>query len=160
MIETIIGDLLLAPNKYIVHQTNCVSEGKAAGLAYYLFNKFPHADCYKNRSEPSIPGTLDIRGDGLNTRFVVNLMGQYLPGSSWGDTQGDAPEDRKFYFHRCLSRLAKIDNLVSVAFPYKIGCGIAGGDWDWYYNNICKFAEHVKNKQQAEVVIYQRPEDV
>lgn len=160
MVETIIGDLLLSDAKYIVHQTNCVSIGKAAGLAYYLFNKYPHSDCYKDRNKPSIPGTIDIRGDGVNTRLVVNMHAQYLPGGSWDDIQGDAAEDRKFYFHRCLNRLAKVDNLESVAFPYKIGCGIAGGDWNWYLNAINKFAEYVENKQQTKVVIYQRPEDV
>lgn len=158
MVEIITGDLLTAPEKYIVHQTNCVSEGKAAGLAYYLFKAFPHADCYSGRVKPSIPGTIDIRGGGFNGRLVVNLMGQYYPGGSY-DFEGDDAEDRKHYFHRCLNRLAKIDNLESVAFPYCIGCGIAGGDWNWYLNMINKFADFVAKQQGAKVVIYQREED-
>lgn len=163
MIETITGDLLVAPEKYIVHQTNCVSMGRAGGLAYFLFKQFPYADCYSDRAESSVPGTLDIRGDGINDRLVVNLHGQYFPGGPLDDEDGteylDTAYRRQKYFHKALLRLAKVENLESVAFPYCIGCGIAGGDWTWYEGTINNFAKYIKEKQGASTVIYQREED-
>lgn len=159
MIKTITGDLLSATEKYIVHQTNCVSNGGAAGLAYYLFSKFPYANVYNGREEPSSPGTNIISGNGQDQRYIVNLMGQYYPGGiHYADHDNEAA--RKKYFHHALIRLAKVENLESIAFPFKIGCGIAGGNWDWYLGTICNFANFVKETQNTEVVIYQREGDI
>jgi len=36
-------------------------------------------------------------------------------------------------------------NLPPVAFPYKIGCGLAGGNWDIIYRMIQKFSERIPN---------------
>jgi O-acetyl-ADP-ribose deacetylase (regulator of RNase III) len=160
MVQIITGDLLEATEKYIVHQTNCVSQGHAAGLAYYLFRKYPYADVYANRKDPDRPGTCIISGNGEDQRFIVNLMGQYYPGSITTSKDIDNEAARKTYFHHALIRLSKLENLESIAFPYKIGCGIAGGDWEWYYGTIANFADFVNKKQNARVVIYQREGDV
>lgn len=160
MVEIIIGDLLEATEKYIVHQTNCVSQGGAAGLAFYLFKKFPYADVYANREKPDAPGTSIISGNGKDQRYVINLMGQYYPGSFIEDSTNDNEESRKTYFHHALIRLARISDMETVAFPYKIGCGIAGGNWKWYLGTINNFADFVKEKHGTKVVIYQREGDV
>ncbi|HEX4375353.1 MAG TPA: hypothetical protein VHZ50_18755 [Puia sp.] len=160
MIKTIIGDLLEANEKYILHQTNCLSTGFAAGLAYYLFQKFSYADCYSDRTSPSEPGAIDIRGNGIDQRYVVNLMGQYAPGSFHDDFPRDTQAIRQKYFHKALIRLAKIPNLESVAFPYSVGCGIAGGNWQWYLGTIKNFAQYIEESQEATVSIYQREEDL
>ena len=46
---------------------------------------------------------------------------------------------REIWFN---SRLKEIDRLVpeSIAFPYGIGCGLAGGNWENYYNMLINFA--------------------
>ena len=77
MIKTIVGDLLEAKEKYIVHQTNCTSTRGAAGLAYYIYKKFPYSNIYQERDNPYNPGSIIISGDGKDQRYIVNLMGQY-----------------------------------------------------------------------------------
>jgi O-acetyl-ADP-ribose deacetylase (regulator of RNase III) len=135
-----IGDLLTTPEKYIVHQCNCVSKG-AAGLAKKIFTAFPYADCYSDRDTPSEMGTISICGNGLDQRFVINLFGQYSPGLAC--YFGDTSENRKEAFQKALDSIAKIPDLESIAFPYGIGCGLAGGDWKKYEVMIIDFAEKV-----------------
>ena len=149
MIEQVIGDILEAKEKYIVHQCNCVSKGSAAGLAYFIFEKFPWADCYNGRMENSIPGTIQICGDGVE-RYVINLFGQYYPGGSWKEFANDTAKLREEYFACCLGEILKIENLESIAFPYTIGCGIGGGDWEHYLAMLEEFAI----KTEAKVKIY------
>lgn len=156
-ILVITGDLLNATEKYILHQTNCISQGAAAGIARAIFDKYPYADCYSNRKERSIPGTFDIMGNGLDQRFVINLHSQKYPGGP--NIDSDNQEARQKYFYRGLLRLAKVENLESIAINWKIGCGIAGGNWDYYLGTLTNFAKYIKEKQNAEVVIYRREGD-
>lgn len=162
MIKNITGDLLEAKEKYIVHQTNCVSQGGAAGLAYYLFKKFTYANVYESRKTPDVPGTIIISGSGedVGERYIVNLMGQLYPGGFENEFPEDSEITRRKFFHQGLIRLAKVPNLESVAFPFKIGCGIAGGNWEWYLGTITNFAKYIFDNQGAKTVIYQREGDV
>jgi O-acetyl-ADP-ribose deacetylase (regulator of RNase III) len=162
MIEIITGDLLDATEKYILHQTNCLSDSDAAGVARLIFNKYPHSDCYSDRVTNSKPGTIDVRGDGLNQRYVINLHGQYYPGGVGGnsDSELDGTFARQKYFYLGLLRVAKIENLESIAMPYKVGCGIAGGNWEYYLGVLKNFAKYVGDTQGASVVIYRREGDL
>jgi O-acetyl-ADP-ribose deacetylase (regulator of RNase III) len=166
MIEIITGDLLTAPEQYIVHQTNCVTTS-GAGLAYYLFNKFPYADVYATRSKEDCnvntlrdkPGSIIVSGDGQDQRYVINLMGQLYPGGSWDDMPEDNEEMRHKFFYNGLLRIAKLKDLKSIAFPWKIGCGIAGGNWEYYYGVLENFTKYVQEQKGTKVVIYRRPGD-
>lgn len=159
MIEIIAGDLLEASEQYIVHQTNCLSDGGAAGVARLIFNKYPYADCYSDRTANSKPGTIDIRGNGLDQRYVINLHGQYYPGGVYDDnSELDGNIARQKYFYKGLLQISKLENLKSIAFPAGIGCGIAGGDWEYYKGVLTNFAKFVFEKQQTKVAIYCLPE--
>jgi O-acetyl-ADP-ribose deacetylase (regulator of RNase III) len=59
-------------------------------------------------------------------------------------------EQRLKWFQQCLYNMLKIPNLKSVAFPYKIGCGMAGGYWTLYKQELQKFA----SQTSCAVVIY------
>ena len=159
MIEIITGDLLEAKEKYIIHQTNCFSTGSAAGIARAIFDKYPYANCYSDRKEVSKPGSIDIRGDGIDKRYIINLHGQLYPGSPKYSMSIDNEKARKDYFYQGLLRVAKIKDLESIAFPYRIGCGIAGGNWKLYLKMINNFANYVETKS-VKVVMYQREQDV
>lgn len=156
MVKTIIGDLLEAKEQYIAHQCNCVSKG-SAGLAYFLFKQFPYANIYQMRTSHSIPGTIHIAGDGIDNRYVINMFSQYYPGHYFDYYTNDNYDIRKHYFYKCLTNIANISNINSIAFPYKIGCGIAGGDWEDYLKMINDFAD---NNTNIAVVIYQRESDL
>lgn len=160
MIAKIIdGDLFLTDAKYIVHQCNCVT-WRAAHLSAEVFKRYPYANIYAPRqptdSEPAKqdePGTIIVKGDGQDQRYVINLLGQFYPGRPrYSESAKDGFEARKRYFFEGLKKIAEIPDLKSIAFPWGIGCGAAGGDWNFYHKLINRFAKHVENK--ASVTIY------
>ncbi len=139
------GDLLQAKEQYIAHQCNCISI-HAAGLAAQLFGRHPKADDYAKRMKPSARlqvvrckgidrlGTIKVHAvrnapyDG-----VINMMAQYYPGPVERAYRGkDLASDRHVAFRQCLEAIAKIPAIRSVAFPHRLGCGLAGGDWTAY----------------------------
>ena len=146
-IEIIEGtNLFDADTKYIVHQCNCVTS-TAAHLAKDMFEKFPYSNVYENRIKDDEPGTIKIMGDGLEQRYVISMFGQYYPGKSkYPNSPKDGFGQRELYFALCLNQIRKIENLESIGFPYKIGCGAAGGNWNIYFNLLKMFANKVDAK--------------
>lgn len=144
------GDLLYSDAQYICHQCNCVSN-TSSGLAAAIFKKFPWADIYTDRVERDIPGTISVQGNGDDQRFVLSIFGQYYPGVN--DYSNDNLEMRQRYFYQALGLVLDMD-IQSIAFPWKIGCGLAGGDWDgWYEPVLDKFAGKMKDRG-AETYVY------
>lgn len=151
MIEIINADITTASEKYILHQTNCVSN-YAAGVAKAIFDKFPYANCYKNRKDSDIPGSIIVCG-GKGKKNIINLMGQYYPG--YPNDGNDNYLKRKDYFLSGLNKIEMIENLESIAIPFLIGCGLAGGDWAVYSKMIHDFTDRVAGR--AKVRLYQWP---
>lgn len=147
------GSLLDCKEKYICHQVNSVSKS-AGGLAFSLFQKFPYSDIYTNRLRNDVPGNIIIKGNGVDQRFVINMVGQYYPGISTANSVLDNFENRERYFKLCLDKISKINNLESIAFPYFIGCGLAGGDWNNYLAMLETFANNVYKSQNTIVKLY------
>jgi O-acetyl-ADP-ribose deacetylase (regulator of RNase III) len=134
----ISGDLLESNVQYIAHQCNCVTNyGK--GLSATLFRRFPWADTYSNRCEPSKPGTIEVFGNGNAQRFVINMYAQYNPGKPRGPH--DTAQIRRQWFADCLEQINSLPELREVAFPYLIGCGLAGGDWSMYSQMLNDWAK-------------------
>jgi|SRR6185369_1222853 hypothetical protein len=159
MIEIVTGDLFDAKEKYLCHQCNCVTN-RAAHLAKDVFARYPYADVYTGRTTHDKPGTIIVKGNGQDQRYVIALLGQYYPGKSkYPNSTLDGILTRQNYFYKCLLRIAQLPNLESVAFPWRIGCGAAGGIWENYLGNITNFANHIESTQGAKVVIYQREGD-
>lgn len=130
-ITYIKGDLLTF-NGLIVHQTNCTTRG-SRGLATYIFDKIPEANVYTPEYDRK-PGTIIVK------KNVVALFGQRLPNKP---SKYESYEQRKVWFQSGLNELTKYmhdNNINEVAFPYLIGCGLAGGIWSEYENMIEKFA--------------------
>ena len=139
-VQEVQGDLLSHPAEYLCHQCNCVTTN-ASGLAKAVFKKFPCADIYSDRVEPDEPGKIIVCGDGKTERYIVNLLAQYYPGKA--KYANDSPEKRLKWFSDCLSKLESLDG-KSYAFPNRIGCGLAGGDWEKYRQKLNEFAGRVK----------------
>lgn len=157
-VEIIEGNLLDSPAKYIAHQTNCISR-RSAHLAAAVFDEFPYADIYSCRTKGQIdkPGTIVVRGNGDDERYVINMLGQVYPGrSKFAHCPRDGAKARQGHFFNCLKEIASIPELGTIAFPFKIGCGAAGGSWPLYHHLIKKFAKHIEGK--AEAVIVRLPE--
>ena len=62
---------------------------------------------------------------------------------------------REEWFRYCLGLIDKVDGVKSVALPWQIGCGLAGGDWIVYEKMIRDWAE---NHPDVLVAIYKLEE--
>jgi O-acetyl-ADP-ribose deacetylase (regulator of RNase III) len=146
------GDITAATEEYIVHQCNCQSTS-GAGLAATIIKTFPYADPYSNRrpnpkspsrclpADESKPGTIQVwrpPEDAPNSPAFIGLYAQYRPGKP---SPQDSKTDREGWFRRCLDLLEKVPGLTSLAMPWKIGCGLGGGDWGVYEGMIREWAE-------------------
>lgn len=139
-IEIINGDICNSDTQYIAHQCNCVTNhGK--GLSKTIFNKYPYSDIYGIRNNyTDIPGTIIVLGDGINNRYVINMMSQFYPGKArYGN---DTIVKRREWFWKCLYKISQIQEIESISFPYNIGCGLAGGNWNEYFTMIQSFSNY------------------
>lgn len=159
MIEIVTGDLLLSNEQYIAHQCNCLTQ-KSAGTAKAIFDQFPYSNTYADRVDPDVMGTIKILGNGLEQRYIINMFAQYYPGKSkYPNSNIDGIKVREKAFHQCLLRIAKLPGLKSIAFPWRIGCNLGGGNWDHYLGTLTNFAQYVKATQNTQVIIYRRESD-
>ena len=135
IMKTIKCSLLDAPTRYIAHQCNCCSQ-KAKGLAKSIFDKYPDASYPKQMQRN--PGAISVHNDR-----VINCYAQWVPGKP---VQNDTAEMRLDWFHQCLSCITRIPGIQSIAFPYQIGCGLAGGNWDVdYYPLLERFNSYCQS---------------
>ena len=137
------GDLLNASG-VLVHQVNAVTTvGK--GLSAAVFSRWPAADIYQAQT-PREPGQCLITILPVAAVAVANIVGQRLPGKP---KHPETAQMREAWFAEALSALARwlhgipFGTLIPVNFPYGIGCGLAGGDWDHYFKMIEAFAATV-----------------
>jgi hypothetical protein len=116
----------------LVHQCNCVTN-YAKGLAKTVFDLYPDANIYKSRNDYSKPGDINI------ILPIVNLFGQRLPGKP---NKYETKKQRLEWFKICLINLKNNlpENIKTINFPWQIGCGLAGGNWDDYLYEINQFA--------------------
>jgi len=139
----ITSDLLTTDIQYIAHQCNCISK-RSAHLSKSMFEEFPYADVYTGRSMPDKLGTITVRGDGIDDRYVINMFGQFYPGRvKYPKGSKDNSNIRINAFKSCLEEVENIPGLFEIAFPYKIGCGAAGGNWAIYNKMLEDFSERV-----------------
>ena len=153
MVEIIEGNLLESDCKFIVHQVNC-KRAMGRGIAGQIRQKWPEVyEWYctfidQEYASGKVKKSSDLLGKictqhilvpkgGFGTNiFVVNFFSQdeYYPRNKC-HTDYDA-------FRCCCKRLKetikalKPFNPYTIGFPYKIGCGLAGGDWNTVYNII------------------------
>jgi O-acetyl-ADP-ribose deacetylase (regulator of RNase III) len=122
-------------------------------IAASIFEKYPYANIYAERANgrKDTPGQIIIRGgDGGDKRYIINLLGQYYPGKA--KYSNDSYTLRAEWFRLCLDQIYNIHDLESVAFPWRIGCGASGGDWNLYKKMIDDLA--VRLNGRAKVYIY------
>ncbi len=149
IIKIIEGNLLDSSETVICQQCNCVTM-IPHGLSEQISKKYPWANVYSQRkmktrnctSEPSVPGTIQatVSPEASSTEKVIHMFGQFLPGKPYIFTKyyqhlkeiKDGPNDRTNYFKMCIKELDTLKLDSSVAMPYKIGCGLAGGNWEIY----------------------------
>lgn len=129
-IKIIDGDLFSASARYICHQVNC--QGRmGSGIAKVIREKFPEAfqkykeECKKSACLGHVQYVLS------NGKIIINMFAQDRYGYDGARyTDYDA-------FMNCLSEIkSAVPNGATIAMPYKIGCGLGGGDWNIVYGLI------------------------
>lgn len=130
MIEIIYGNLLESNAHYICHQVNCLGV-MGAGVAKQIKAKYPQVFfeyqvlCDRHKDNPArLLGSAQImRPSPMTTEpLICNLFGQVGYGCR---KQTDLPALRK-----ACERVASLAREgEAIAMPYRIGCGLAGGDW-------------------------------
>jgi len=147
MATIIQGDIFQSDvNIAIAHQVNCVTRG-AKGIARKIFLHHPYSNVYEETTRQC--GNIEIRGDlSKGQRVIIAMFAQYYPGKP---CPKDTYEERKEWFEECLEAISELRSDYDIAFPWCIGCGLAGGEWKDYHQMIDIFASSYKKK----VYIYQ-----
>lgn len=156
MIEYKIGNIVDCDADVIAHQTNCVTTS-AQGLARTIFTMYPGCDTYSSRMKFSEPGTITVHVVD-EQKIVVNMNAQMYPGKpSYEEIplyKKDGMIDRLVWFRQCLEKILPLftgDHALpghqipkSIAFPAGIGCGLAGGHWPTYRQELEIFEHMLK----------------
>lgn len=137
MIKIVNGDLLQSNLPLIAHQTNCLGV-MGAGIARFIKNKWnivytQYVDICKNfEYSKDLLGKCQICVTGeFLIKFVANLFGEY------SFTESVAPFENRHTDYNALKKallnlkaFCEDEEVTEVGIPYKLGCGLAGGDWD------------------------------
>jgi hypothetical protein len=82
------------------------------------------------------------------TPTVINMFAQWEMGGPgrYNRVRPAPPSDsarvREEWFQQCLHAIMALDRKpASIAFPYEIGCGLAGGNWPRYDAMLVAFAQ-------------------
>jgi O-acetyl-ADP-ribose deacetylase (regulator of RNase III) len=135
MIKIVEGNILEATEDIIGHQVNCQGV-MGAGLAKQIRNKYPFAyECYKSycdeaENKKELMGSIrQVKVD--DGKIIAHIFSQYGYGRNALYTDYTS-------LGKALQHLEiKARNFEeSVALPYGIGCGLAGGDWEVVYSMI------------------------
>jgi O-acetyl-ADP-ribose deacetylase (regulator of RNase III) len=131
-ITIIDGDLFDTKAEFICHQVNCMGR-MGSGVAKQVREKFPKAyRVYSDLCNGTRNGELPFWMLG-KAQFVTNENGITIVNMF---SQGTYGYDGKKYtdynaFRSCLRAICNtVPKDAAIAMPYKIGCGLGGGDWD------------------------------
>jgi len=136
MIKLIYGDILEAKEDIIAHQVNCRGVF-GAGLALQIKKKYPqvfydYKDLTQDLSDEKRKNLLGyIQGVKVEDKMIFNMFGQNYYGRDKQYTDTDA-------LLQCFNTVRKFAELnsLSVAMPYRVGCGLGGAKWSVVDNHL------------------------
>ena len=139
------GDLVKGDYPVFCHQVNCQG-AMNSGIAKQIRTKYPevykvyHYYCGKYEDPSAILGTiLSLKTD--DGRTCVNMFSQNFYGYD-----GKQYTDEEA-FQQCLDSIKRcLPDADTIAFPYKIGCGLGGGNWETIESLLKRFAEESGKK--------------
>lgn len=162
MIKYVTGNILDSEADAILHQVNCQGT-MGAGLAKQIKDCYPHVyekyrtACTKDKFEcralgldkSRLLGKIQIipkqhhseNESNIASQVIVNLFAQEFFGRDRRYTDYDA-------LRSCLRKVNERFAGQTVAIPYFMGCGLAGGSWDIVLEII------VREFQDCNVLIY------
>lgn len=136
--KIVTGNLLDGSYPYIAHQCYAIAGKGGGGLAHAVFAKHPAANAYT--------GVKHDAGSIFLERPVINMFSQKYPG--YANDSDDTPEMRHTWFGQSLQKIGMLYDVgvTSVAFPYMIGCDMAGGYWLEYEDILIRFDNWTKQE--------------
>ena len=138
MIEYRVGDVLNSNEKIVVHGCNCF-HSMGAGIALQVFREAPKAwlaDQMSSLGDRSKMGTY-TSGVANNGTLVINAYTQFDFTRHKVDVEYDMLE--KVIRQICLDFPGE-----TISMP-KIGCGLAGGDWNVVEEILNRISEETGN---------------
>ncbi len=149
-IEFKTGNILDAEETLICQQVN-YQKVMGGGLAKQIKNKWP--EIYKEYCECIDEYSWELMKEiGLyqmiltsDDHLIGNIFGQKFYGNNGVYTDYIALKNSLDHIKRDAESLK-----FSIALPYKIGCGLAGGDW----NIVYKIIQDIFENSEIKVVIY------
>ena len=135
MINIVDGSLLDATEDILCHQVNCQGV-MGSGIALALRNKYPNLyDCYNHfcvycNKVHALGGAQFVEQE--DGHIIANLFGQY----NYGRENIIYTDYTELEVAFVRTREYALANNLSIAMPYKIGCGLANGNWDIVYQII------------------------
>jgi len=121
----ITQDILLVKRGVIAQQMNSLGIA-GAGLAKLTFKQYPGAIYAYRQARPAFGSCMIFQqASGPVLAFLVGQLGY---GNMSRQTNYGALSSALFQLRQTLD--GREFNGLDTFFPYKIGCGLGGGDWD------------------------------
>lgn len=153
MIHHVKGDLLKSDCTFIGHQANC-QRTMGSGIARQIAADLPDmARVDRSDMRASKVKLGNFTYTRIPNGWGFNLYGQLYYGQGL-QTDYKALEKAIDRMLTIVPELARFDLRklpVKVGFPYKIGAGLAGGDWDIIYEIL----ERLSNKHSIDIWLYE-----
>lgn len=125
------GDLLNTTAKLIAHQVNCrgvmgAGVAKAIKLHYpYAYYAYKELCVISDYDATKLLGTVSFTPVDSGDKIIANMFGQDGFGTDRVQTSYPALDS----CFDVLLRYASVGGFQRIAFPFKVGCGLAGGNW-------------------------------
>ena len=152
MIKQIEGNIFDCKEDIICHQTNCQGV-MGHGIALQVKERYPKVYnfykkcCELTKNKKKLLGTV-LYVDTEDGKIIANIFGQLNYGEGLQTNYG-----KMAIAFNSVHDYAKEENL-SVAIPYKIGCGLAHGDW----NIVSKLIENIFDDIDCTIYKFERNE--
>lgn len=145
VIKIIEGNLLESDCTIIGHQTNCIKQMKS-GIAKQIKERYPLAEKMDNEYELQNMerlGTCSYAFIENEERLICNLYGQY---KNERRPEGDTDKEALIKAISSMVQYVKTNpysqKKIKIGLPFKIGCGLGGGNWDEIYEEIRTISEN------------------
>jgi len=124
------GDLLNCEANHIAHCANCFTVF-GAGIAKQIKEQYPEAyeaDLETKKGDRNKLGTFSMAHIPDENKFIYNLYGQYGYGGGVVNLDYSALESSLWSIRDHLEGKQGVD--IILGFPWRIGCVLAGGNFD------------------------------
>ena len=161
IINFIDGNLLDANVDIICHQVNCQCV-MGAGLAKQIKENFSNVyNEYRNlyiktEDKKSLLGCAQfVEVYNKSYKYVVNLFGQLYCGVKLRQTNYEALYIAIETMFESAFKNLYVGNKITIGIPYKLGCGLAGGNWNIVLSMIQELALKYQNYINVNIYKYE-----